>query len=526
MKTVVIGSGLAAVGAIRALHKRGVRPIVLDIGRTLPDHESNLKSRLAKRSPSEWTEFERQSAGGTSQGYGRVVPRKLVLGSDYFYSDDVPTFSADGEFEEGPPPWSPALGGFSVGWGGAVLPPSPQDLSNWPITHSEILSNISQVLEGIQLSEPEDSISSVFGRMGGEATHVLKLSSGQQQLLKRLQPSTAQRLSTTVLVGQSRLLTRAQPPSRYSCQKCGECSSGCVYSAIYTAEQDFLKWIKEGAIDYRPELTVFRVSERQNAVSVEFLSNDIPYSIEADCAFVATGATNTTRLLLNSSPNGLRTARIKRTGGVLQLFAATKSLDVDWPNQNTQTSHFIEIFSQEISSTWAHVQVGQPNELLLRRLGVTISQSQTARSLLARNIAKHIVSTMLNVNSAFGPHFDIQIEPNRFGLPKTMSRKGWSSHGRKIVRSYEHELVNFMRSRGFFRIPFARQDSSSSHGYHFGSSFPMSRKPSSDFETDPLGRPFGWKHVHVVDTTTLPEIPGSTVGLLTMANSFRIASQS
>lgn len=526
MNVVVVGSGLAAAGAIRALIKRGVRPVVLDFGQTLPNREFDLKSNLATKDPAEWTYHDRQVAFSNTTTSGRVVPRKLVLGSGYFYSSDMPEFSAEGTFAAGSPPWSPALGGFSVGWGGAVLPPSPEDLSDWPITHSELMGWISLVLEGIQVSEPKDVISSYFGRLKSDEGQVLELSAGQRQLLQRLSSPTPQTLTSTYLVGQSRLLTRADGNSRSSCRFCGECSSGCVYDAIYTAEHDFRRWIGEGEIDYRPGTTVFRISEEQNSARVSFLLNDSIHTIEADRILVASGATNSTRLLLNSSPSGLRSARIKRTGGTLQLFATAKPLEVSWPKQNTQTSHFVEIQCKEISSKWSHVQVGQPNELLLRKLGVSSEQNRTVQNILARKIARHIVSTILNVSSAFGPHYDIKIERNNDGLPNTATSQSWSQHGRKGLKSYERQLNKFMKAHGFYRLPFARQDSTSAQGYHFGSSFPMSSRPTSDFETDLLGRPFGWRHIHVIDTTVLPEIPGTTIGLLTMANAFRIASQS
>ena len=53
----------------------------------------------------------------------------------------------------------------------------------------------------------------------------------------------------------------------------------------------------------------------------------------------------------------------------------------------------------------------------------------------------------------------------------------------------------------------------------------MRANPLAPTDSDELGRPFGWKHVHVVDTSVLPSIPGTTVGMLTMANAHRIASR-
>jgi len=81
-----------------------------------------------------------------------------------------------------------------------------------------------------------------------------------------------------------------------------------------------------------------------------------------------------------------------------------------------------------------------------------------------------------------------------------------------------------LKPTGFFAVPLARQNSAAALTYHFGASFPMQKNPQNPFDTDVLGRPFGWQRVHVVDTSVLPAIPATTVGLLTMANAHRIAA--
>jgi hypothetical protein len=62
-------------------------------------------------------------------------------------------------------------------------------------------------------------------------------------------------------------------------------------------------------------------------------------------------------------------------------------------------------------------------------------------------------------------------------------------------------------------------------GTHCGSSFPMRARPSAPFDTDALGRPFGWRRVHAVDASILPSIPGTTLAFAVMANAVRIAEQ-
>jgi choline dehydrogenase-like flavoprotein len=51
------------------------------------------------------------------------------------------------------------------------------------------------------------------------------------------------------------------------------------------------------------------------------------------------------------------------------------------------------------------------------------------------------------------------------------------------------------------------------------------RAQPGNFESDLLGRPFGWSRVHVVDASVLPTVPATTITFSVMANAHRIASQ-
>ena len=43
--------------------------------------------------------------------------------------------------------------------------------------------------------------------------------------------------------------------------------------------------------------------------------------------------------------------------------------------------------------------------------------------------------------------------------------------------------------------------------------------------SDHLGRPFGKKRIHIIDSSILPEIPVNTISYTVMANAYRIADK-
>jgi len=480
---------------------------------------------MEQRSPTEWTSGEWKQLGRNDGVTDRVLPRKLVFGSDYFYSAEQAEITRMGDYFDGTPPWSPARGGFSTGWGAAVLPPAPTDIANWPVTHDELLHHMREVLAGVPVSEPDDEIGRTFGRLRLEGSDVLELSQGQAELLDRLKLASRSDADAAVLVGQSRLLTQAGSTAINRCRFCGHCSSGCVYGSIYTAEYDINRWIREGFIDYHGGVTVFDVREQASSVHVRYGLNDRTESLEADRLFLAAGAVNSARVLLNSSEGAVSRVKMQRVAGVLQLFASPRSNTVLRPEVNTQTSHFLEIRDSRLSPFWAHVQVGQPNELVLRRLGIHELKGTPTPMRRTRLVAGHLISTILNVHSSIGPTYEIQLTPQPNLLPSVKTRSTFDDKNRKIVLSYSRSLARSLRQAGFFRIPLTRQVTSILPGYHFGASFPMCAIPQKPLDTDVLGRPFGWQRVHVVDASVLPAIPATTVGLLTMANAHRIAAR-
>ena len=161
MKVVVVGSGLSAVGALKALIAAGVKPVVVDAGHKLELPLQNVKSRLSSVHPSSWSSEDLKVLANNKTSKS-AVPKKLVMGSDYFYATDSPNPIRSDVFSLTSPPYSLALGGFSSGWGGAFLPPSESDIADWPISREELVTHMRECVRNIACSEPDDDLSEHF----------------------------------------------------------------------------------------------------------------------------------------------------------------------------------------------------------------------------------------------------------------------------------------------------------------------------------------------------------------------------
>jgi choline dehydrogenase-like flavoprotein len=529
-QVVVVGSGLSAVGAIRALISKGVKPLVLDIGATLPGESVKIKKIMSAKNPSDWNKSELSVYVGKDDASSKgLVPRKTTFGSDYFYSGSRSLPISETACEHSSPPNSEALGGFSAGWGAAFLPPASSDLADWPISHSTVLEHMRLCTDGISKSEPFDALDNYFGRLSEPGMQSLPLSDGQTALLERLKRSISDDSISPEVVGQSRLLTTFdKSDSPKNCKFCGYCSSGCSFDSIYKAEFDIREFIDRDIIEYRSNVQVLSITDSIDGVSLigrNALTGE-SLSVSSEKLFLAAGAVGTAKILLQSKEMFGHQISIRRTGGFIEPFISIARHEIEWPNVNTQTSLYLDFVEDSVSTNWVHAQISLPNEIVLARLGLDHRTIHSMRGKIARMIASHLVFAIVNTHSDFGPVYNVKLERGASGgQGHILSSQYFSQYAKDMQRLLNRRLKQILRRRGMVGIDLLQQDSVAAAGYHFGASFPMKAVPKDVTDTDVLGRPFGWQNVHVVDTSVLPNIPGTTVGLLTMANAHRIASK-
>lgn len=529
-QVVVVGSGLSAVGAIRALVSRGIKPLVLDIGTTLPSESVNFKRILSSKNPPDWNKSDLSVYVSTDDTSTKgLVPRKTTFGSDYFYSGSRSLPINVSASERSSPPNSEALGGFSAGWGAAFLPPASSDLADWPISHSTVLEHMRLCTDGISKSEPFDALDKYFGRLSEIGRPSLPLSGGQTALLERIKRSTVENSISPEVAGQSRLLTSFNKTnSLENCRFCGYCSSGCPFDSIYKAEFDIRDLTGRDLIEYRSNVRIFSITESNEGVSLNGRNSITGERLSVSCKklFLAAGAVGTAKILLQSKEMFGHQVSIRRTGGFIEPFISIAPHKIEWPNVNTQTSIYLDFVEGSVSKNWVHAQISLPNEIVLAKIGLDHRTGDSARGKIARKIASHLVFALVNTHSDFGPVYNVKLEKDASGNEGQMlSSQYFSQHAKDMQRLLNRRLKKILIRRGMIGVDLLQQDSVAAAGYHFGASFPMKAVPKNVTDTDVLGRPFGWQNVHVVDTSVLPNIPGTTVGLLTMANAHRIASE-
>lgn len=216
-------------------------------------------------------------------------------------------------------------------------------------------------------------------------------------------------------------------------------------------------------------------------------------------------------------------ALLKSRGGFVIPALSLQKLPADWPNCNTEPGLFLEFRGKELDH-WVHVQISTENELLLQKLGVqTAGQGPLGR--LKRFIASHLFLIFVNYHSDHSGTYELRITPspdsNKNSGLHTVHRKSFPKPG--VLWATGLKLLSLFLKIGCLPLlPFAKLNSGS---YHVGGTLPMKAQPNSRLESDTLGRVGPWKRVHVVDSSVFPSLPGTTIGLLLMANAYRIVDK-
>jgi choline dehydrogenase-like flavoprotein len=495
----VIGSGPAGVSAAYALLQQGKQVTMLDAGLTLePEIEKDL-IKLGKQHHKRWNERLLQRFKSTGQAKGSV--RKLSYGSDYMYrGEHVPMVSTDVDCSP-----SFARGGLSTVWGAAVLPYLQQDIKAWPITIRQLAPHYQAVLEFMPITGAHDGLAAFFPFKVEWQEH--KHSRQALELLKALDSKHL----PGITFGSARLAVNVKGDG-HGCAYCGMCMYGCPYQLIYSTSMTLAQMMKNPNFRYIKGIVVERLQEDDDLVTIHAKMNGKPAEFYAERVFLGAGVIPTTSIMMRSMQ--LRKTTVKDSQYFIVPALMKRTKDVSKEELHALAQLFIEIQDKSISKRTIHLQVYTYNDLyeqeFKRRFGK-----------LYRFIPKKILLERMIVIQGFLHSDDsssIKVEATEKGL---RLEKEENPRSKAMISK---ALRKISSSRICTPITPLLSIEKPGRSFHFGGSLPMARRPRPG-QTDIYGRPHGSKRIHIVDASTFPSIPATTITYTIMANAHRIASQ-
>lgn len=514
----VVGSGPTGISCAQALVAAGREVTLLDSGLQLETERANTVKALASKDPGDWdpaaTAFLREGIASSTSG----IPLKLLYGSDFPYRAVPGATIVECDGVDTKPSY--ARGGLSTVWGSSVMPYRQADITEWPVSIKDLAPGYRAVLDWMPLSARNDALTELFP-LYTEETSSLPMSRQACGMLADMECNREALNKHGVYFGASRLAVRGHGKAQQQmCAQCGLCMYGCPHQLIYSADQSLGGLVGTGRLHYRSGVTVRSFRESAEGVSLQAVDlSGKPLTIEAERVFLGAGVLNTTAVLLRSlqmydNPVQIRDSQYF----LLPLLRVRGTAGVVKEPLHTLAQLYLEIIDEAISPYSIHLQTYTYNDLF--RAPVMAALGPFRKMFPVETFLGRLMLFQGYLHSVHSAPITAMLERN--GEGDVLKLHSAADPGtKKRVLKLAMKLAGLMRRTGVMPLIPLLQMGKPGRGFHSGGSFPMSDVPKPG-ESDVLGRPYGLRRVHAVDSTVLPSIAATTITYTAMANAWRI----
>ena len=495
---IVVGSGPNGVAVTNALLQRGFDVTMLDVGEVLDAETASVVAAMARQEPEQWSQPDKAVIQRVAFGANASISPKRVFGSSYAYFQD-PKVDASADMRLY---GSHAFGGLSNVWGCALLPAVRGDLSGWP----------KEVADGVAAAYPQ--VRDIVARATGAdllagGTH-LAISETAQKLLRRFEQRGDADGAFNLFPTPLAIAT--------GCKACNGCMYGCVYGFTYHSRATIESELKpNGRFRYLGGVMVDKFAETDAGVEIHATTRSGERTtIPARQLFLAAGWMGSLRIVWNSDTQVARTLQARdATCFVVPGLVLSPGLG---PKRHNGLAHLsVDLFAPPFDDKPAHVQLYFNNPAVTDGLAAKLGPLSVAPVRRVIDFAARFgVVGQGYLHSDFCNRLTLDC-----GADGTI-KAGVALNPGNAART-DAALAQFTAAMRGLGAHFVRQltnvipyGGSKTAGVlpHAGVADPAS--------TDPLGRPFGLKNVHLVDAAVMPSIPGRNHTLTMMANALRI----
>lgn len=480
MKLLIIGSGLSAFGACSALlnHNDRIDITVFDIGLN-SSYCGQPDKAISNSTP----------LNGSFYPYGlndhrwntKILSRRICS--------------------------SHAYGGFSSVYSGSFLAPQLSDLSSWPSRCYPQPIDYDSIASKLDIRQVNDELSAVFPMAGG------------------FQVSNPSHLPQTTYVGCSRI----------------GFNKHIELETPFNSSYEFQRWSDQKLITYKSGIYVYSLNNQDSHVLVRYeTSGGLFESDSFDYVMIAAGCINTTGIVDRSLySTGERQYQLKSAPILLQFYfriwgktILTKCHDLFSLKKSDLCRSFVEHYFHSCKS-WSHTQLSPFNSTALKLISDNLPRPLY---FVVKALLRQFIFSLTVFHSDLGPVSTITcaVDPKNPDavVPNTSIRveePEWiCSNG--LIFSLNKAILSRISTLRLLPIPFARKLADymrKNHlgGWHFGGSLPMTAEPFMPHHIHTSGQVHGLRRAYVIDASSLPSIPGSSIAYLTMANAHRIARE-
>jgi len=532
---IVVGSGPAGTQAASALIERGRRVLMLDVGDVDDRYEALIPPKSFSEIRSEdasqhryflGDNFEGVSAPGVRVGAQLTPPRAYVTASAARF---VPVSSATFTAAE-----SLALGGLGSAWGAGVFPFDDHELSDWPISRSDLEPHYEAVARRIGISGERDDLSR-FWNLPPSTQSALDVDSNAASILARYAPRRSALNARGFYMGRVSLAVcttslNGRGPHQYRDMEFWGDTDRSVYRPRWTVEA--LR--TNGAFTYVGRQLVLRFDESpansaDNAGDVTVTTRDLDTNatrtFRARALVLAAGTLGTSRIVLRSLNSAERVPLLCNpyTYAPVVNWRQLGQPERDKRHSLAQLSAIYQPDPARGARGSVQVQLYSYRSLLTFRLlgeaPLPYREGLGAFRLLLPGLG------ILGIN-----HEDERTEEKYCRLRRTGADDdgvleityALTQAEQDRIDRREREVLRCFRSIGVWPIRRVRPGHGSS--IHYAGTFPMTRD-ARGLTSAPDGRLGPTRAVYLVDGAPFPYLPAKGLTFTIMANANRVATQ-
>ena len=202
------------------------------------------------------------------------------------------------------------------------------------------------------------------------------------------------------------------------------------------------------------------------------------------------------------------------------MLAFQSSENIAEERLHTLSQIYLEIQNGSISDHNVHFQLYTFSDLFLKALRRSFPWLSNGPNWL---LSRLLVTMFFLHSDDSGRLMTVLDAPVGGRAGELHVRFEYNSRTRVVVRAFVRLLLSKSRRLGFLPLMPLLKLMEPGRAYHAGGSFPMAGSPEG-LQSDKLGRPFGWRRIHIVDASVFPSIAAPTITYTAMANAHRIAS--
>ncbi len=506
---IVIGSGPAGVSAAMALLARGRTVVMVDGGKVLDGDAAQSSDGMAADDPGGWTAQDRD--GWMAPQFATPPGQVRRYGSDFAMEPGAETMADL-------PGWfalraSRAAGGLSNLWGSAVLPYTDRDMAGWPVTAAELAPHYRAVAGFLPVAGIADALAPLLPEPPMAGRQGIEPSPQARELLSRMARRGDALARMGVTAGQARQAVDT------GCRLCGLCLHGCPYGLIWKAGDTLANLRQHPGFSYRPGAVVTRIDEGDGAVILHLEGGR---TIRGARAYLGAGVLETARILLASQPGlGELTLRDSQHAFLPMLHRWANRTRPDRGRFHTLPQAFVEIDAPAISPHLIHSQLYTWNEFFPRDLIENYASKIPFSAPLFAALARRLIVAQMFLHSDHSHRIALRLAADGRLSGRLETHEGMEG----TLKAAARHMGRAMSKLGLLPLSFATRPGAPGSSFHVGASVPMAAEPKAG-QSDPLGRPLGWERLHLIDASSLPAIPATTITYSVMANAHRIGALS